>query len=115
MERNEIRDGVTFGFGLLFAACFIWLGIKFFGLVNDTFTPTTLFLFGVSSVLAGVFMVKSAEDTNWTVSLSMIAFGFYLFARSAGVINISIAAIILGGVCLLGAATLVYMTFPGRK
>jgi len=115
MKYDEIKSGIIFGFGLVFAVLFAWFGLRLLGISGQVFSPTELFWFGVTTILAGIFTVSSAAKTHWAVSLGLIALGFYFFARAVGIIDIGILITFAGILSWGASALLVYMTYPGRR
>lgn len=115
MDTKDIKSGIFFGFGLLFAVFFIWFGIRLFGISGDTFSSGELFLFGVASILSGVFTVSTPDKTKWGISFGLFILGFYFFARAASVIDIAILSTLAGLLSWVAAIVMVALTYPNRR
>ena len=116
MQIEKIKKLLVFALSLILAGFLVWFGFKFLFLPSDLFTPTQIFIVGILVILGGISAVSSFDLKNrWTIGSVLIATGFYLFARSAGIIDIPWLARTLGALCWVAAGLVIYMAFPGMK
>lgn len=116
MDWKQVKQYYIFGLALIVAAFLVWFGSKFLFTSGNTWDSTQLFVAGVILILAGVFTVSSPGLGNaWLVGGILMATGFFMFARAAGVIDHAWVAKTIG-VASWGAAVLVaYIAFPRDK
>lgn len=116
MDWKQIKQYYIFGLALLVSAFLIWFGSKFLFTSGSTWDSTQLFAAGVILILAGVFTVSSPSLGNaWMIGGILMAAGFFMFARAAGVIEFPWLAKSIG-VASWGAAFLIgYITFPRNR
>lgn len=113
MNWKQVKQYYIFGLALLVAVFLVWFGSKFLFISGDSWNSTQLFATGVILVLAGVFTVSSPSLGNaWLVGGLLMAVGFFMFARAAGVIEHAWIAKSIG-IASWGAAGLItYIAFP---
>jgi hypothetical protein len=103
------KEWLLFGLSLICAGFFAWFGFRFIAF-GDTVSSQELFLLGVAQVIGGIII--SGSEHHWSIGFSVVAIGFYSFARSAGIIKLPILGYVIALASWAAGVLLLYITYP---
>jgi len=113
MEKR-MQSLFYFSVAVLMAIILIWFGSRML------FSPSIItgsgwwLLLGIGLILGGIFMV-GANIAAWEIVVGIIAVGFYVCLRAAGIIEFALLAKIIGIACFGEALAGLYYAWPGRR
>lgn len=111
-RKSGPKEWVLFDLSIVCAVLSAWFGYRLI-IFGESLSSTELFVIGVASVVIGIII--AANDYHWSIGFLVILFGFYNFARSAGLIKFPILSFFLAAACLFAGALLMYITYPDRN
>jgi hypothetical protein len=106
------KEWTLFAVSILCSVFFVWAGIQII-ILSDSLTSLTLVVLGIAEVVGGVILASSYY--HWSIGFSVVALGFYSFARADDIITKPILGYALAVASWLAGALLIYATYPDRK
>jgi hypothetical protein len=106
------REWLLFGLSVICAGFFVWFGFRFIAF-GDSVSSQELFLLGVAQVVGG--LIISGSEHHWSIGFSVVAIGFYSFARAADIIKLPILGYVIAVASWLAGALLLYITYPQTR
>jgi hypothetical protein len=103
------KEWLLFGLSVICAGFFVWFGFRFIAF-GDSVSSQELFLLGVAQVIGGVII--SGSEHHWSIGFSVVAIGFYSFARAADIIKLPVLGYVIAVASWLAGALLLYITYP---
>lgn len=116
MDWKLVKQYYIFGLALVLAAFLVWFGSKFIFTSGGIWSSNQLFAAGIILVFSGIFVVSSQGlGNNWLVGGFLILCGFFMLARSVGIIEYAWLSKIIGISSWIAAALMAYITFPRAR